>query len=420
MHFPKEKIRLYILVAIAVIVKLVLLQGITGFRIWEANEMAINYLNTGHMLYNHDGVMVYNYDFPVYPFLLFLVYKVFGINYTYAIILNIVFSAITAILLYDVFGAFFDRFNLPEKVQTWKPVMLLISVAAFLFHPLIMYYELKNIHPFAMTVFFYSWALWWMVKFFKNDSFANLTMYAIVLGLAILSRTTLVAVVVPFFFWALQKYKWKKALVKVLYVGILASLFTVGLVYDNYKKTGKIAISNSLGIDIWKGTLAAGEGTNNLANGQTFYSALPDSDAKVFANLPANERNSFYMDKYLKTLQSNPKVVIEMFFIKLKNFWLFRKNMGIDYPDNVRVLVPVYMVFYLLILLLAIYAAIMIKREAWILLSFPIALSIIQAMVYVETRHRIMIEPILIFLAIIGVALLLNGFRKNSATNFTN
>jgi len=251
--------------------------------------------------------------------------------------------------------------------------------------------------------------LLWMVKYFEKDSFINLTLYAIVLGLAILSRTTMVAITVPFFLWMMQKYKFRKAIPKLVYAAVLGSVFTLGLVYDNYKKTGKMTISNSLGIDIWKGTLVAGEGTNNLENGQTFYSALSDSDAQKIAHLSGNERNSFYMDKYKKILENNPKMVIQMFFVKLKNFWFFRKQMGVDYSDSVKKLVPVYMVFYLLILLLAIYAVIKIKREAWILLSFPIALSIIQAVVYVETRHRIMIEPILIFLAIIGGALLISA-----------
>src|SRR5579859_7002632 len=117
MQFSKQKKNLYILITTAVVVKLIILHFITNFRVWEENEMAMNYLATGKLQYMHDGVMVYNYSLPVYPFVLVLVYKIFGVNYTYAAAMNIIFSATTAVLLYDIFNAFFERFRLPQRVK---------------------------------------------------------------------------------------------------------------------------------------------------------------------------------------------------------------------------------------------------------------------------------------------------------------
>jgi|GEM_PF-5493847 hypothetical protein len=66
----KEKKALYIHIATAVVVKLIILHFITNFRVWEENEMAINYLTTGKLQYMHYVTMIYNYGLPVYPFLL--------------------------------------------------------------------------------------------------------------------------------------------------------------------------------------------------------------------------------------------------------------------------------------------------------------------------------------------------------------
>ncbi|MGP8214726.1 MAG: hypothetical protein ACLQQ4_04100 [Bacteroidia bacterium] len=417
MRLSKQKKALFILVGIAVIIKLIILHGVGNFRVWEENEIALNYLKTGQMAYYRDGVMVYNFGFPVYPFLLIILYKLFGVNYAYAAILNIIFSALTAVLFYDVLDAFFERFNLPQKVKEWKTGILLLSVAACLFHPLIMYYELKNVHPFAMYVFLYVWGLWMMVKYFEKSTWRNLTLYALATGLITLARATLVTLLLPFFFWLLQRDKIKKTFSKMVYIIVIASLFSIIWMLNVHYKVDSGNLMPNLGKGMWMGSLPQTEGSNNFPDGRTFYSALADSDLMVISKIPPARRDSFYREKYMNTLKNHPRQIAKLFFIKFKNFWLFRKAIGVDYPEWVQKLIPVYKGVYVIILLLALVTAIIIGRQAFILLSVPFAVSLMHAVVYVETRHRIMFEPVLIFLAIIGVALLINKVKRESVTH---
>ncbi len=406
MQFSKQKKNLYILIAAAVVVKLIILHFITNFRVWEENEMAMNYMATGKLQYMHDGVMVYNYSLPVYPFLLVWVYKIFGVNYTYAAAMNIIFSAITAVLLYDIFNAFFERIKLPERVKDLQSVIVLLSVAAYLFHPLIMFYEIKNVHPFAMYLFSYVLGMWLMLKYVEKNTWTNLLLFGLIMGLIVLGRIPFVALFVPFFLLLLQKEGIKKSLLKIGVVLIFSSVFPLLWIWNTHSKAQSGNLFPNMGAAMWMGSLPQTEGSNNFENGKTFYAALSDSDMQVISKIPAASRDSFYAAKYSYKLKHNPGLVAKMFLIKFENFWLFRRAIGVDYPANIQKLIPIYKAVYVVILLLALFAAIRVGKEAWILLSLPFAVSLIHAMVYVETRHRIMFEPLLIFLAIIGVALL--------------
>jgi len=59
-----------------------------------------------------------------------------------------------------------------------------------------------------------------------------------------------------------------------------------------------------------------------------------------------------------------------------------------------------------MMLLLAIYFVTRAKKGALFIFSVPLALSLAQAVFYVETRHRVIIEPILLFMAISSVFIL--------------
>jgi len=412
MQLPKERKILYLLIAAAAVIKLIMLFFIHDFRVWEENEMAKNYLTTGKMQYMHDGAMVYNYSLPVYPFLLIILYKIVGVSYKAAAILNIIFSAISGLLFYDVFNAFFVRFNLPEKVRSWQQKIVLLSVAAYLFHPLITFYEIKNVHPFAMYIFLYVLSLWLMVKYVEKSTWQRLTIFAFVLGLAILARPTLGAVIIPFFFWVLQKDKFKKTILKTGYVLVIAAIIPSIWVWNIYSNVKAPSILPNIGMGMWMGTLQQTEGSNTSPDGKTFYAQLSDSDLAAISKIPAASRDSFYRAKYMNTLKHNPGRVGEMFLVKFANFWLFRKAIGVDYPVWVQNLIPIYKVVYIVVLALALFAVFKIGKQALILMSFPFAVSLVHAAIYVEMRHRIMFEPILIFLAIIGIAMIRNRVIK--------
>jgi len=407
MNSFKERKSLLLLITTTAVIKLVMLFFIHDFRVWEDNEIALNYLATGKMYYMHDGAMVYNYSLPVYPFLLIIIYKIFGVHYHLAAAFNVLFSALSALLFYDVFNAFFARFNLPEKVRGWQQKIVLLSVAAYLFHPLITFYEIKNVHPFAMYIFLYVLCLWLMVKYDEKSTWLRLVVFSLVLGISILARPTLGAVIFPFFFWLMQKQKFGRAIFKSTCVLAIASIIPLAWVWNTYNNAKSTTLLPNMGMGMWMGTLQKTEGSNASTDGKTFYAQLSADDSLELSKILPAKRDSFFRAKYMYTLKHNPGRVGEMFLVKFCNFWLFRKAIGIDYPAWIQNLIPIYKVAYISVLLLVLFAVFKIGRQALILMSLPFAVSLVHAAIYVEMRHRIMFEPLLIFLAIIGASFIL-------------
>src|SRR5581483_5667087 len=102
MQLIKERRGLYILVAFATIFKLIGLYWVSNFNVWEENSMVLNFLQNGQMVYFHDGCPKYNFGDPVYPYILAFVYKLFGVNYAFGAALNVILSALSALMFYDV------------------------------------------------------------------------------------------------------------------------------------------------------------------------------------------------------------------------------------------------------------------------------------------------------------------------------
>src|SRR6185295_8767981 len=105
--------------------------------------------------------------------------------------------------------------------------------------------------------------------------------------------------------------------------------------------------------------------------------------------------------KYGELIRNQPLEVLRLFGVKLRNFFWFRTLIGSTYSPAIRRLVPIYQVGYAAVLALALVSAWALPRSrAWIW-SVVIGLGLVQSVFYVETRHRLVIEPLLMFLAIV-------------------
>jgi len=97
------------------------------------------------------------------------------------------------------------------------------------------------------------------------------------------------------------------------------------------------------------------------------------------------------MEKYKKTLHDEPTHVLSLFLVKLKNFWFFSPNTGEAHPS----LWLAYRIFNFVLIMLLFIALLKVKKS-WFLLIPLIALSLLQCWFYFESRHRLLIEPLLI------------------------
>lgn len=393
-----SRTKLVLLVSAAFLIKLLIyLLFVHHVAKWEDNETALNLLHTGEMKYLRDGNWDYAYQFPVYCFMQFAVYKAFGVHDLCIILMQLALSSITAYLLYNIF-TFFTRYaRLEGKLFTPIP---LLATAAYLAHPLITYYTIGHIHPFSMDLLMAMLIIYTGIRYYEAPSGLLLLLLGIVTGIGTLERATLVTALVPVLLLLVRKVSFIKTGIIIL----VAFLVTLPWLYRNHSITGKWELSSAMGRHLWVGSLQETEGSNVLDDGRNYFHVLSQSQLDNLGKHNAQQQDSIYLSMYLQKVKNDPASIARMFFVKLGNFWWFRSSTGAAYDEGKKAFIPVYKFFYAMILLFAAIAVIKLRKQSLLILSFPLAISLLQSFFYVETRHRFIVEPFMVFLALMGIA----------------
>jgi hypothetical protein len=105
-----------------------------------------------------------------------------------------------------------------------------------------------------------------------------------------------------------------------------------------------------------------------------------------------------FKNEAIKNLYEHPKKSLIHYFVKLKGFFFFRKNIGQEYPNYLTYLF-LYKVIYIVILFSSVFFVAKNPKYLGIVIPF-LFLGLFHSVFYVETRHRIIYEPIFIMLSI--------------------
>ena len=205
----------------------------------------------------------------------------------------------------------------------------------------------------------------------------------------------------PFVILGIQLLGLKKTMLNLAVVSSITALVISPWLMRGYRIYGKASMAPMLSEVLWKGSLYNSDGSNYLLDGRTFRSVLSHEENEFLYGKPITVQNDFFRGKYDQLLRKDPQHVINMYLIKLKNFWLYHRNIGIEYGERIKSFLVAYKAYAYLILFLNLGAVFLLKCKPLVLLSYPIGLSLIQSVFYVETRHRMIVEPFLLFFGIL-------------------
>jgi len=377
--------------------------------VWEDDVIAKNMLETGEMFYMQRGTPNYMFQFPVYPSLLFGIYKLFGYNQLYGIVFNLLMISIISFLLFEIFIYAGTKLGLKPGVIKIE-LIAFFTVLSFLFHPFISFYSMFKVHPFIIDMFFPITIIFFSFRFLKLQSWRNLCLLAFSTGLGVLNRSTAFSAFIPFIILAASSLTLRKTLFSLSVVSITTILVISPWLMRGYSLYNSLAMTMTGNEIIWKGSLYNSDGSNYLLNGRTYKSTLSRDEIKFLSGKPIIVQNDFFKAKYSQLLREDPQHVFKLYFTKLKNFWLYHKNIGIEYGKRIQSFIFIYKGYTFIILVLNLGAIVLFKFKSLVLLSYPIILSIIQSIFYVETRHRMIIEPFLLFIGILTIIMVWERF----------
>ncbi len=400
------------------------------FRLWEDHTIALNILSTGNFYIDIDGAVNHSFQFPVYPTILSVLYLVFGCHPIVACLYNNFINLLTGFVLAGLLKEFLACLNLSFLSEKKRKSVIRLTVFAYILHPAINFYTLCNVHPFIQNMFFLLLATSMGLRLAKRVSSPqtpdrkHTLVFGLVLGLAILDRGTALFSILPFTLVLFFRKGLTKTISQLALILPLAVAVCLPWILHNYATDKITGLESAAGKDMLKGLLKNSEGSNYLSDGSFYSEAFSKAEMDHIGRLTAGQQNTYYMQRVRDIWKTHPGFAIKMYLIKLKNFWWFRTRAGNEQSQRIQKLVPLYKSFYLIVLLLVLASFYYLRGKVLILLSVPMALSLLQAAFYVETRHRIIIEPLLIFIALLALTCIFSRTRmpflpeKNS--NFTD
>jgi hypothetical protein len=372
-------------------------------KVFEDYSLAENLYNTGSFFYNHDGIDNHSFPFPIYPFLLYFSILISGLSLKTALLIQVLSIGFGSVLIVEFLYSFFDR-KTSSLSSSSKEVLKII----ILLFPFINYYAYFTAHTFAFNFFMLSLFMYVSERFLSGKS--KWWLLAITFGLLLVQRSSLVVLVLfPLLdqlnMSAFQLKKW-------IAIFLLASVFPLSWSYRNYKVDDVFGMTSTTGKILWKGSIPQSSGSNYIEGNNNYYAYFPDSIKSSFNQLSVREQNEVFMDLYEEN-KKDRSAFVKGYWIKLKSFFMFREGMGTEH--NSKTIIYAYQFYYVALILLVILALIKYKELLLPLILPFVFLGLFQAWFYVEMRHRIIYEPILIAIAFILVMQF--SFKKSEKIN---
>lgn len=367
---------------------------------WEDGQMAASFLAQGSLFVEHFGQANHTMQFPMYALLMTGVYSVFGIHPQLMVLVNLGLSVVAAWVLVEVFQHLVVQLDRSRSLGTRQPAIVYLAVVAFLLHPFISYYTMNNLHPLILDLLVFYLMVRGVLRYMASDGGRpELWWLALVSGLALLTRTTLIVALLPFVWWTVRRFGVGVAVARLALILAIGLLVGAPWLIRNYRVERVIGYTSSTGEILWKGTLEGADG-NYLANGQTYETALLPQERRQLTNMTVRDQSAFFFRKYLSILRERPAQAARQYLQKLRSFYWFRPGMGIEYGAAIRRVMPIYQIGYAVMLSGGLLALAVFRRKAltpWLLIA---GFGLLQAVFYVETRHRVLIEPLLILLSL--------------------
>jgi len=394
---------------IAVIIRIIVafwFGGFTNPEPWEYEEIAVNLFQGNGFVINFIGTDYYAYSTPLYPLICGALYQAFFHNPGLVIMFQIIISGLLSVFIYLIGLKLFGR-----KAG-------LISSALSTLHPGLIIYSALKLHALSLDAFLITLTVYCFIMLFDNFNWRWALAAGISYGLTMLTRSTIVFYPVVILAWILKcrQAEVKRIIKPALIIMIISFLLVGAWSLRNYLIFNRFIPLTTVSAEVfWRGNNINATGTSFTDAGQ----ALREADERFyekFKSLDELRRYDLFKQEAMNFIRQEPMKFAFLTIKKIYYFWWFSPDYGKHYPLSYAV---IYKIYYALILLLALSGAIFSKNKRAILIVLALlAISFTQSFFYVEGRHRLAIEPLLMIFSAIGILRILKDesviFNSNS------
>jgi hypothetical protein len=172
-----------------------------------------------------------------------------------------------------------------------------------------------------------------------------------------------------------------------------------------------VLVSSEASEWLWRGNNPAATGSSYTLDGRRMLDVAPrDFQDRIYAASEA-ERVRLYRDAALAFMRDHPLQDAALYVGKLKAFWWSSETTGLLYPPE---WLAGYYAWSFFILASAVLGAVLARRRpaTLLVLVFLLVSALTQSLFYVEGRHRLAVEPLILVLSGLGAACVLRRQTK--------
>jgi 4-amino-4-deoxy-L-arabinose transferase-like glycosyltransferase len=367
-------------------------------ELWEYEHLARNLISGKGFLYFHMGTNYRVYVEPLYPWLVAGVYLITGHSTLALAALQCLISALLAVIVYEV------------GRHTFGPRAGVAAGALVALHPGLAGYASK-FHPLVLDALFIALVALAVLRLLQEPSLTKATVFGLALGACTLTRPTIITFIPPALAWMAWRRSPRFAATFGALSLAIAACLVAPWVIRNSVVLGTFTLTRSnTGFVFWLGNHpgATGGATDPSGTGSLFDIAPAEFKQRILSTDEVTQ-NRIFLVEALTYVRQDPAAFVGRTIKKLYYFWWFPPQAGKRYAEWQLLL---YRGFYLALLALAVVGLASAQRQpepgqvdgialALLLLA---SISTAQALFYIDGRHRLAVEPVLILLSGRGLA----------------
>lgn len=342
--------------------------ALTNPQVWEQDQIATNLLERHEFAYWYEGTTYRAYCEPMHPFVAAAVYFVTGHSRMAMVLLQIVIASIAVWL----------TGRLAESA-TGVPAAGPAAALLMAIHPGFIRYS-SVLHPLTFDTFFLVAAALAIVA-------RRWLAAAALIGLGVLTRPTILL---------LTGFQRKIAAVAIT-IAIVApwTIRNAAVLHDF------VLTRSGTGYVFWLGNNPNATGAAVDVHGRPLLAAAPPQFRVRILAAGELARDRIFRDTAWAYIAANPSAAIGRVAQRLYYFWWFSPAWGAHYSATAQIVYRLWWSFLLLLIVAG--ATVARRREVWLLVAMALLISFAQSLYYVEGRHRLAVEPLLLPMAALSL-----------------
>jgi 4-amino-4-deoxy-L-arabinose transferase-like glycosyltransferase len=373
-------------------------------QVWEPEQIATNLIEHHELAFQSkpDPLVYRAYIEPLYPFIAAAVYLVTGHSRTALVLLQLAVAAMTVWLIGWV-----------AILATGRSGAGIAAALLMAIHPGLIRYSCI-LHPLIFDTFFFVAAGGAVIRYRQMPSLRRGALAAFIIGLGVLTRPTILLFLLPLLWiaWRSLQTMPSRFARSAAVVGVTLALIAPWTIRNAIVLHDFVLTRSGTGFVFWLGNNPSASGSAIDAGGRSIRRlASPQLQKRILA---AGElaRDRIFMQEARDYIRRDPFAAAVRVLKRLGYFWWFSPQWGLLYSPAVRL---IYIAWWTILLLLcAIGATVSRRLDVWMLSAMAFLISLGQSLYYVEGRHRLAIEPLILPMAALGVLWLLQVFRRKT------